>query len=182
MPRVAGTLGLAFGLLGGVTASQAPEFTQQYRQRLGGAMDELRRVVQRFDADAQATGQTRDGALSRLRADGDELVRRQGDAMQTHVTRLDRLERQSQAFTEAGPFRRMAVMVRDFDPAIARAAYQDFQPAVPVTLEGAVTAGTGFVAGWGGWMLAASGIRALFRRRRARLEGEFDTAAPTRPA
>ena len=180
MPRVAGTLGLAFGLLGSLVASQAPEFTQQYRQRLGGATDELRRVAQRFDADAQATGQTRDGALSRLQSDGEELVRRQGEAMQTHLTRLDRLERQNQAFVEAGPFRRMMVMAQDLDPTLARAAYQDFQPAVPVTLEGAVAAGTGFVAGWSGRMLLTGALRLLVQRLRGR--DRAHATAPTHPA
>ena len=58
MPRIARTVGLAFGLLGGLVASQAPEFGQQYRQRLGGAIDELNRVVARFDEDARRPGRS----------------------------------------------------------------------------------------------------------------------------
>ena len=38
---------------GALTASQLPEFAQQYRQRLGGALEELRQVVADFDADAE---------------------------------------------------------------------------------------------------------------------------------
>ena len=38
--------------LGGVGASQLPEFAQQYRQRLGGALEELTRIVAEFDASA----------------------------------------------------------------------------------------------------------------------------------
>ena len=37
-------LGLAIGLLVAAVASQAPEFAQQYRQRLGGAIDEINRM------------------------------------------------------------------------------------------------------------------------------------------
>ncbi|MBB3444674.1 hypothetical protein FHT93_004547 [Rhizobium sp. BK379] len=36
---------LAVGLAGGTLFSQAPEFAQQYRQRIGGAVDELRIIV-----------------------------------------------------------------------------------------------------------------------------------------
>ena len=62
MFRVFRTFGLALGLLGGVVAAQAPEFAQQYAQRLGGAADELRRQVAVLESDAQATGTTREGA------------------------------------------------------------------------------------------------------------------------
>ena len=34
-------LALAIGLVFAIIAAQAPEFAQQYRQRLGGALDEL---------------------------------------------------------------------------------------------------------------------------------------------
>lgn len=166
MPRIARTLGLAFGLAGGLAASQAPEYAQQYRQRLGGAVDELRRVVQRFDHDAQAIGQTREGAIGRLNEHRDELVRRQGDAMRANVERLDRLAQQQQAFQTAGPFQRLAVMAQDFDPDIARAAFHDFEPAVPTTTEGFATAGAGFLAGWGVSRLLGISLRYLFFRRR----------------
>lgn len=166
MPRIARTLAFAFGLFGGVAASQAPEFAQQYRQRLGGAVDELRRVVERFERDAQATGQTREGAIGRLNENGDELVRRQGQAMRAHVERLERLERQRQALQTAAPFERLAVMTRDFDPEIARAAFHDFEPAVPTTAEGFTIAGVGFVAGWMISRLLGIPLRHLFFRRR----------------
>ncbi|HEX8168633.1 MAG TPA: DUF2937 family protein [Beijerinckiaceae bacterium] len=144
MPRVARTVAFAFGLLGGVAASQGPEFAQQYRQRLGGAVDELRRVVTRFDADAQATGQDRAGAIERLRQNPDRLTSLQGDAMRGNVERLSRLEGQRVAFADAGPFARLALLVREGDVDLARAAWRDFEPAVPTTQEGFVTAVLGF--------------------------------------
>src|SRR4051794_16105409 len=166
MPRIARTLGLAFGLLGGLATSQGPEYAQQYRQRLGGAIDELRRGGGRFERDAQATGQTREGAIGQLDQNRDALVRRQGDAMRANIERLDRLERQGQAFQTAGPFRRLVVLARDADPEIARAAYLDYEPAVPTTLEGYAMAGAGFVAGWSISRLIGRGLRPLFFRRR----------------
>ena len=45
-------LSMAIGLLCGLAATQAPEFAQQYRQRLAGAVDELSRIVNQFDAEA----------------------------------------------------------------------------------------------------------------------------------
>ena len=163
MPGLARTIAVAMGLIGGVVASQGPEFAQQYRQRLGGAIDELHRVIQRFDTDASANGQNRTGAIDRLRGNPDSLVSRQGDAMRANVERLDRLERHRQDFLDAGPFERLAVMVRDADFDLAEATYRDFEPAVPATQEGAVAAGTGLVIGWGLTLVGVGLFRRLFR-------------------
>lgn len=185
MPRIARTMAVAVGLLGGVAASQGPEFAQQYRQRLGGAIDELRRVTQRFDADAGANGQSRETAVDRLRTNPDNLVSRQGHAMRANIERLDRLERHRQAFVEAGPFQRLVVTARDADIDLMRAAYRDFEPAVPATQEGVVAAGAGFAGGWGITLLIGGMIRRLFglghpRGQTGRLRASAALDVPTK--
>ena len=42
---LARTLSLAVGLMGGIALSQAGEVAQEYREGLGGAVDELSRIV-----------------------------------------------------------------------------------------------------------------------------------------
>jgi hypothetical protein len=169
LPRVARSLAVAFGLFGGVVASQGPEFAQQYRQRLGGAIDELRRVVARFDEDASATGQSRDAALSQLRQNPDRLTSLQGEAIRANVQRLERLERQRQSFVEAGPFGRLTLLLREGDTDLARAAYHDFEPAVPATNEGLIAALLGFLGAYALSRLIGVPLRRLFvRRPRAR--------------
>lgn len=165
MPRIARTVGLAFGLLGGLVASQAPEFGQQYRQRLGGAIDELNRIVTRFDEDARATGQERDSAIDQLRQNPDRLTSLQGAAMRANIERRDRLERQRQAFSEAGPFARIGLLLREGDTDLARAAYRDFEPAVPTTQEGFVTVGIGFILGYLLSRLIGVPLRRMLMRR-----------------
>ncbi|WP_230531437.1 DUF2937 family protein [Microvirga roseola] len=166
MFRIARIFAFGLGLLGGIAASQLPEFAQQYRQRLGGAVDELRIVVRRFEADASASGETRESAIARLRSNPDVLVSNQGAAMQTHVERLGRLETQRKAMIQAGPFKRIAVLMREGDGGVMRAAYRDFEPAVPVTQEGIISAAAGFFAVWGGVLLLAGLVRTLRRSRR----------------
>ncbi len=166
MSRIVRIIAFGFGLLGGVTASQGPEFAQQYRQRLGGAVDELRQVVQRFDTDAQVSGETRESAIARLRSNTDDFVSRQGAAMQANVERLGRLEAHRAAMMEAGSFSRIALLVRDGDTDILEAVSRDFEPAVPVTEEGLLSAAAGFIAVWGGLLLLSGFLRSLFRRRR----------------
>lgn len=166
MPRIARTLAGALGLLGAVAASQGPEFAQQYRQRLGGAVDELRRVASRFDEHARESGQSRDAAIAELRRNPDRLTSLQGEAMRANLERLERLERQRRGFAEAGPFGRLALLLRDGDADIARAAYHDFEPALPATQEGLVAALVGFLAGYGLSRLIGVPLRRLFVRRR----------------
>ena len=168
MPLIARTLALGLGLAGAVTLSQGPEFVQQYRQRLGGAVDELRRVVARFDQDAAAAGRTREAALASLRTNQDPLVNAQGAAMQDHANRLSRLEGQQARLQEAGSFQRLVVYLAEPDVEISRAAFQDFEPAVPVTAEGFASAGAGFLALWGGALLLMRAGRGMFRLGRPR--------------
>ena len=165
MSRVIRICAVGCGLLGGLVASQGPEFSQQYRQRLGGGIEDLKQVVGRFEADARAQGETPESAVTRLRGNADELAGRQGAAMQGNIDRLGNLETHRQKMLDAGPFGRVALMVRDGDVDIMNAAYRDFEPAVPVTQEGLVSTAFGFVVVWGAILLLASFARSLFRRR-----------------
>ncbi|QEE37688.1 MULTISPECIES: DUF2937 family protein [unclassified Methylobacterium] len=168
MFRVFRTLGLALGLLGGLIAAQAPEFAQQYAQRLGGAVDELRRQVAVLESDAQASGTTRDGAVDRLRTNPDQLVARRGEAAQADISRLARLSAQEQALASAtSPLGKVVAMLRDPDLPVAQAAYQDFSPAVPTNADGLAAGLIGFLTAWGGWrVLSDVGLR--FARKRPR--------------
>lgn len=168
MPRIARTLGLAFGLFGGVVASQGPEFAQQYRQRLGGAVDELRRVVERFDADAQGAGQTREGAMAQLQGSPDRLTSAQGEAMRANAARLERLDRQRRDLAEAGPIGRAYLLASEGDVEVMRAAFRDYEPAVPTTAGGLTVAGIGFVVGYALSRLLGIPLRRLLSRRRRR--------------
>jgi hypothetical protein len=167
LSRIVRIIAFGCGLCGGIVASQGPEFAQQYRQRLGGAIDELRQVITRFDADAQASGETRESAIARLRSNTDDFVSRQGAAMQANVERLGRLETHRETMVQAGPFARIALMVRDGDQDVMEAVYRDFEPALPVTEEGILSTAIGFVAVWGGLLLLMGFIRSLWRRPRS---------------
>src|SRR5437762_10501929 len=101
------TIAIGLGIFGALVASQLPEFTQQYRQRLGGAIDELDRVVARFDADAAVNTLTRNDALARLAQSSDDLVRRRAADLSDNIERLEALKAQRQAMSEAGPVRRV---------------------------------------------------------------------------
>ena len=139
------TLMLAGGLMGGVAASQFPEFSQQYTQRLGGAVDALTEVVADFDRSAAAEGLSREAALAQM-VGSDFIERRQADMRRTFA-RHARLSADLARLEGAGPFQRAYNAHRFTDPEVAQAAFEAFQPALPLTLAGAVFAGGGFLAG-----------------------------------
>ncbi|MCI5096007.1 MAG: DUF2937 family protein [Rhodobacteraceae bacterium] len=156
-------LGVSFGLLGAATFSQLPEFTQQYTQRLGGAVDELEQFVAEFDTDAAQTGLSRGEALKQLAQAGQFGAARAETITQT-IARQERLSADLNALRSAGPWLRVVHAGRSADADIMQATYADFQPAVPLTAEGAGFAAAGFAGGAG--LLAV--LRAMMRRLRRR--------------
>lgn len=159
-------LSMAGAILAAVTVSQVPEYTQQYAQRLGGAIDELTAIIERFDEDAAANGLTRQEGLERYLASTDEFIADRGESMQAIFNRHQALVGQQQALRNSSPIDRVSAMARYFDNDVGAAAFEDFKPAVPVTTEGltfaAVGLGLGYALVWSIWSLAA----VPFRRRR----------------
>ncbi|ALV27185.1 DUF2937 family protein [Pannonibacter phragmitetus] len=154
---------LAFGLLAGITASQLPEFAQQYRQRLGGAIDALQTVMLQAAEDAQRSGLDVDGAIARLKASGDQLVAAQGRSLEEIGDRLANMRAEREAYAEADEFGRLLVFLTSADRELARRTYDDFEPAVPVTAEGILTGILGLFAGLGSLRISGAFLRGLWR-------------------
>ena len=147
----------------GLAMTQLPEFVEQYRQRLGGAIDELAAVVARFDSDSAQHGLTQSAGIDRLHANGDKFVRERGDEIQDDIARLANLRKTQAAFKSEGPIARIATFATHYDQRIARGAYNDFEPAVPTSPEALALGLFGFVFGGGVIHLTGHQVR---RRRR----------------
>jgi hypothetical protein len=150
---------LAGGVLGAAGLSQFPEFTQQYRQRLAGAVDELSVVTADFDASAAAEGLSREAALASMGAEG--FIGRRHQDMARAFTRLEDLRADLALLSTAGAFERVYYASHMTDREIARRAFEDFEPAMPVTFEGVTFAGAGFVLGGLLLALVAGLLRAV---------------------
>ncbi len=158
------TIALAGGLVGAIGLSQFPEFSQQYRQRLGGAVDELRVVVADFDASAAGAGLTREEALAQLV--GTAFLEARATDMRRVFARSERLSADLAALEGAGPFLRLYEVGRFHDSFILARAWQAYRPAVPLTFEGLVMAGMGALAGFSGVRLVLGAFSGLFARLR----------------
>ncbi len=160
------TLALAGGLFGAVGFSQFPEYSQQYTQRLAGAVDELSGVVGMFDADAAKLGMTREEALADMAGAGGMAAAR-ALSMRQVFYRHDKLSSDLNALRVKTPVGQLTQAWRMTDVDVARKAWDDFRPAMPVTMDGIGFGVAGFLAG----MVAMAGFltvgRILLGRRRA---------------
>ena len=154
MGAVAGAAGL----------SQFPEFSQQYLQRLAGKVDALGLVVAEFDATATLNDLTREAALAELTGTR-FLTDRQADLRRTFA-QYDTLAANLDELRAATALARLTMPQRFGDGETLQATYADFRPAMPVTVDGAISAGVGYVAGWGVTALLLSLLVWPFRRRR----------------
>lgn len=149
MGRIIRILALASGLFCAFIGAQAPEFAQQYRQRMGGRIDELNRIVKQFDTEARKNKKTPEEALQFLLSANDSLVRSRGEAAREDRLRLTALTDQHNMMKTAGAFQRIIYTFRGMDTVTAEAALQDFEFAIPVNREGIIIAGVGFIFGYG---------------------------------
>jgi hypothetical protein len=115
------SLALVGGLAGAVTTSQFPEFSQQYTQRLGGAVDALEQVVADFDASAAASDLTREDALAQMQ--GTPFLERRRADMTRSITRYARLSADLETLEGHGPFMRAYNAARFTDTQIAQVGW-----------------------------------------------------------
>ena len=154
----------------GVALSQFPEFAQQYRQRVGGAVDELSKVVTQFDAAASDAGLAREEALKRYAETNDDFLNRRGSDMTATITRFEYLRQHLASLTNAKAYERLWVFAKDRDMELSKATLDDFEPAVPVTAEGLILGGAGLLGGWAifSFLLSPFGRRRSRNQRRRR--------------
>ncbi len=121
---------------GALVFSQAPEFAQQYLQRLGGHVDEAKRIVKQYQETAAQSGLSLDTFIARTNANADAAVAKLGGVMSSAVARVQELEASQGAIQNASVWTRPFMLVRHGDPEIAEATWQIFKPALPITGEG----------------------------------------------
>ena len=162
--RYAAILSVIGGLALGLVLGQFPEYAQQYTQRLGRAVDELRVIAENSKQAATAAGLTREEAIGRYATTGDDFIEEAGalhgpDHRPLRDAAAD--ARRDPGRKRLGRFKLLSYLDSD----IGRRALEDFEPAVPVTAEGLAYAGGGFLLGY----LVVSGLVRLiampFRRQ-----------------
>jgi hypothetical protein len=133
-------------ILGAVLFSQGPEFMQQYLQRLGGHLQEAQRQLGLFRQAATQSGQTLERFIIETRTNANAGVAHLSSVMSDAVDRTASLQTAHDALTHSSLWTRPFVFLQHIDPAIARATWAAYLPAVPTTLEGLLYAMAGMLA------------------------------------
>jgi hypothetical protein len=156
------------GLALGLALSQFPEYAQQYQQRLGGAVDELRVIAEDFDRASTTAGLTRTEALGRYAGSADTFLVDRGLSMAATIARYEHLSAMLSRIQGANTIERFTLLPDFLDTDIGARALENFQPAVPVTAEGFAYAGGGFLLGYVMLSAILGALVLPFRRRRLR--------------
>jgi Protein of unknown function (DUF2937) len=152
--------------VGALFASQFPEFTQQYRQRLGGALQELHDVLADFDATAAHNHMSRDEAVRRLQQSDETFVQDQAVHTSRTIIRFEELSAQRSRLDSSPYVMRPVVVLSYPDTRVVRGAWDDYEPAVPVTPAGFVWAAIGFFIAGGLVSLLRQTAGIAWRRRK----------------
>ena len=167
---------LCVGLVCGAGASQAPEFTQQYLQRLGGWVDSYQDRVARLDLRARQFDMTREQYIAALQASEDPKVRKEAANIATWPVYLKEYT-EMQQMLQSGPswMQPVRLLQSYYDPAFApivQATMAEFKAAAPITAAGAVFGAGGFVVGWLLTAISGALFRVPFNMIRRRREGQ----------
>ena len=156
-----------------VVGGLVPGYIAQYRQRLGGRLDQVRADLSLFQ---EIANRYQGGSLEKLievhLASADKTFHDEGVAIKTMVETAQRLE-QAVSALNADLLHQLLYLLRHGEAQIARPTWDVFQPAFPLTIESVVFALSVGVAIWllflALWHVAASIIERLAYRPRARV-------------
>jgi Protein of unknown function (DUF2937) len=151
-------------------AGCVPGFIVQYRQRLGGALDQVSKDLAPFREIAkQFHGGKLDKLIEHHVFSTDPTFQAEGNAIQAMVRTLDRLRAAVEAL-DTDLVHQILVLTKRGDAQIAKATWAAYQPGFSFTAEGLIFAGAVALAVWLLFMLgwaAVGGSIGWLRRVRA---------------
>jgi hypothetical protein len=140
MDAVRGFLDRIILVVGVVAAGCIPSFIAQYRQRVGGQLNQVLQDLAPFQSIAN---QSHHGSLQELiryhLASVDTTFHKEGTAIQTMVDSAERL-RQALQSLNTDLYHQMLYLLTNADPLIARATWEMFAPAFNINPQSVVFA------------------------------------------
>jgi hypothetical protein len=145
-------------LLGVLLGGCAPSFINQYRQRVGGRLDQVLQDLAPFQAIADRYhGGSLEALIQHHLRSPDRTFYEEGAAIQAMVDAVERL-RAAQAALDTDIWHQLAYIVMHHDPEIVRATLTTYEPAFMITPDSLLVAA---VVGFGAWLLFVAVWRLL---------------------
>jgi Protein of unknown function (DUF2937) len=168
MAFIRGILDRIILVIGVAAAGCIPSFIAQYRQRVGGRLDQVLQDLAPFQ---EIANQFHHGSLQELiqhhLASADATFHDEGSAIQTMVVSAEQL-RQALEALNTDLLHQLVYLLADADPLIARATWEIFSPSFNLTVESVVFALVIGVAIWlvflAVWILFARLARMLLAK------------------
>ena len=149
-----------------LAAGCVPSFIAQYRQRVGGRLDQVVQDLKPFEQIAQRDFSGSLGALIQHHRDSlDTSFHREGAAIQQMVDAAAQL-REAVAALDTNLYGQFAWLVLHPDPDLFRATWSAWRPSFDLSLDGLTFAILAGLALWGLFLLIWYGAAASVRRLR----------------
>jgi hypothetical protein len=144
-----------------LVAGCVPGFIAQYRQRLGGALDQVLKDLAPFrEIASRFHGGSLDKLIEHHVFSSDPTFQAEGNAIQAMVRSLERLRAAVQAL-DTDLFHQIWVLLRRTDPQVAKATWIAYEPAVGFSVDGMLFAGAAALLIWMLFILVWTAVGAL---------------------
>jgi hypothetical protein len=150
----------SFAVIGAIVFSQAPEFFQQYTQRLAGHVSELQHHIQLLKNLAKQSGKTIEAYITKFTSNPDPDFAGQGELMKHTLQRWESLHQSLDAMQNGTFYSRPFDFLYYVQSDIVTGTMHNFKPGLSLTTEGALYALLGLLFGYGVYSL----IRSIFRK------------------
>jgi len=150
---------LLAGASGATVFSQLPAFAQQYLQRLGGHLAAAEARAAQIRADARSFDLSPDAYIAQFLDSPSHAL--EGQHMQASLAAAESLRDTHDAFLASPAWKLPLTLFSHLDPFLAKATLRVYEPALPLSLQGALYALLGCLLG-----AALPRIFMAWRRRR----------------
>ncbi|PCJ76841.1 MAG: hypothetical protein COA53_01085 [Rhodobacteraceae bacterium] len=156
--------GIVGALVFGIGMSQFPEFTLQYQQHLGEAVDELRIVTEEFDRAAVDQNMSREEALAAF--NNSVFLGVPVYELEATFERFDNLVEDQKVLEDADAVGRFTSFLRMTDNELVQITWAGYEPALPKSPDGLVFALIGAMGGFYGGVQISGLISRRLRKTR----------------
>jgi len=153
-------------VIGGIIFFQIPAFIIQYKQRLGGHVDELSRLIAQYKSSAAKYGKTVEEYIALHLNSGVNEIVSTGEFMTENMKRFDELSLALKNLSESSGITKLFVFFKSMDLDILRGTYKDFVPGISFNLESIAYCIVGVIFSMLLYLLIKKSLQFLFMKNK----------------